>query len=94
MKSMIQEAKDREMKLVRPVDDYLQLRRQTHAAQATVSLLGFGLDIPEEVHSHPVMKSIVLAAMDLLCISNVSGLYRCNYQLANNSFHRICIPIR
>jgi hypothetical protein len=71
MKSMVQEAKDRETKLVRPVDDYLQLRRETFGAQATISLIGFGLEIPGEVHSHPVMQSMVLAAMDLLCITNV-----------------------
>jgi hypothetical protein len=72
MKSMIQEAEDRETKRVRPVDDYLQLRRETFGAQATIALCGFGLDIPEEVLSHPTMKSIELAAMDLLCLINVS----------------------
>jgi len=70
MKSMIQEAEDRETKRVRPVMDYLQLRRETFGAQATISLLGFGLELPEEVLSHPVMQSMTLAAMDLLCITN------------------------
>jgi hypothetical protein len=73
MKSMIQEAKDRETKRVRPVNDYLQLRRETFGAQATIALCGFGLEIPEDVFSHPIMQSIQLAAMDLLCIINVSN---------------------
>lgn len=72
MKSMIQEAEDRETKRVRPVEEYLQLRRETFGAQATIALLGFGLELPEEVLSHPVIQSMTLAAMDLLCITNVS----------------------
>lgn len=71
---MIQEAEDRKTKHVRPVMDYLQLRRETFGAQAILCLLEFGLELPEEVLSHPVMKSITLAAMDLLCIINVSTI--------------------
>jgi hypothetical protein len=72
MKSMVKEAEDRETKRVRPVVDYLQLRRETFGAQATISLLGFGLELPAEVLAHPVMQTMTLAAMDLLCITNVS----------------------
>ena len=72
MKSMRQEAEDREKKRVRAVDDYLQLRRETFAAQASLSFLSFGLELPEEVLSHPVMQTMTIAAMDLICISNVS----------------------
>ncbi len=57
--------------------DYLQLRRETFGAQATIALLGFGLELPEDVLSHPVMQSMTLAAMDLLCITNVSTLRLC-----------------
>jgi hypothetical protein len=72
MKSMVQEAKDRESKHIRPVDEYLQLRRQTFGAYTGIALIAFGLELPEDVFSHPVMQSMLLAAMDLLCISNVS----------------------
>ena len=72
MKSMIKEAEDRENKQIRTVDDYLQLRRETFAAQASISFLSFGLELPEEVLLHPVMKKLTLASMDILCIINVS----------------------
>lgn len=72
MKSMIIEAEDRRTKRVRSVVDYLELRRETFGAQATIALAGFGLELPEEVLSHPVMQSMSLAAMDLLCITNVN----------------------
>jgi len=72
MKSMIKEAEDRENKRVRTVDDYLQLRRETFAAQASISFLSFGLELPEEVLLHPVMQNLTLASMDILLIINVS----------------------
>ena len=72
MRSMIQEAEDRETKHVRTVNDYLQLRRETFGAQATMSFLSFGLGLPEQVLSHPVMQTVTLTAMNLLCIINVS----------------------
>jgi len=72
MRSMIQEAEDRETKNIRAVNDYLQLRRETFGAQATMSFLSFGLGLPEQVLSHPVMQTVTLAAMNLLCIINVS----------------------
>jgi len=72
MRSMIQEAEDRETKHVRAVNDYLQLRRETFGAQATISFLSFGLGLPEQVLSHPIMQTVTLAAMNLLCIINVS----------------------
>ncbi|KAF9445438.1 terpenoid synthase [Macrolepiota fuliginosa MF-IS2] len=92
MKSMIVEAEDRETKRVRPVEDYLQLRRETFGAEATISLLGFGLELPEEVLSHPVIKSMTLAAMDLLCITNDMHSYP--VELARGiAFHNIVTSI-
>ncbi|KAF5350098.1 hypothetical protein D9756_009238 [Leucocoprinus leucothites] len=92
MTSMIQEADDRETKRVRMVDDYLQLRRETFGAQATIAFLGFGLELPEEVLSHPVMKSMTLAAMDLLCLTNDMHSYP--VELARGiAFHNIVTSI-
>jgi len=72
MKSMVKEAEDRENKRVRTVDDYLQLRRETFAVQASISFLSFGLELPEEVLLHPVIQNVTLASMDILLIINVS----------------------
>ena len=83
MKSMIKEAEDRENKRVRTVDDYLQLRRETFAAQASISFLSFGLELPEEVLLHPVMQTVTLASMDILCIINVSFKFDRMYKLTD-----------
>jgi len=72
MKSMIKEAEDWENKRVRTVDDYLQLRRETFAVQASVSFMTFGLELPEEVLLHPVIQTLTVASMDILFIINVS----------------------
>jgi len=93
MRSMIQEAEDRETKHVRTVNDYLQLRRETFGAQATMSFLSFGLGLPEQVISHPVMQMVTLAAMNLLCIINVSfnivmkkGTHKLTYSIPGHAF--------
>ena len=83
MKSMIKEAEDRENKRVRTVDDYLEFRRETFAAQASISFLSFGLELPEEVLLHPVMRNVTLASMDILCIINVSFKFDRTYKLTD-----------
>jgi len=83
MKSMIKETEDRENKRVRTVDDYLEFRRETFAAQASISFLSFGLELPERVLSHPVMKTVTLASMDILCIINVSFKFDRTHKLTD-----------
>ena len=95
MRSMIQEAEDRETKHVRTVNDYLQLRRETFGAQATMSFLSFGLGLPEQVLSHPVMQTVTLTAMNLLCIINVSFNTEERRNVTTQTyryFFRTCIP--
>ncbi|KAJ3556956.1 hypothetical protein NP233_g11858 [Leucocoprinus birnbaumii] len=70
MKSMAEEAHDREAGRVRSVEDYIRFRRVTNGASATAALLRFGLTIPEEVLSHPVIESMTLAFVDLVWIIN------------------------
>ncbi|KAL9708962.1 hypothetical protein Ac2012v2_007778 [Leucoagaricus gongylophorus] len=92
MRSMIQEAEDRETKRVRTVGDYLRLRRETFGAQATISFLSFGLGLPEEVLSHSVIQTVTLAAMDLLCITNDMHSY--SIELSQGiAFHNIVTSI-
>ena len=83
MKSMIKEAEDRENKRVRTVDDYLQFRRETFAAQASISFLSSGLKLPEKVLLHPVMQTVTLASMDILLIINVSFKFDRTYKLTD-----------
>jgi len=80
---MIKEAEDRENKRVRTVDDYLEFRRETFAAQASISFLSFGLELPEEVLLHPVMQNVTLASMDILLIIDVSFKFDRTHKLTD-----------
>jgi len=58
------------------VDDYLRLRRAASGAPPTVVLVEFGLEIPEEVMQHEVVKEMRELAIDLIIFVNVRTFYR------------------
>jgi len=78
---MVKEAEDWENKRVCTVNDYLQFHWETFAAQASISFLSFGLELPEEVLLHPIMQTVTLASMDILCIINISFKFNRTFKL-------------
>lgn len=70
--AVTREAEDRANQTVHSIKDYLTLRRDTCGARPTLALIEFGLDLPEEVTSHPVLVSLREAAVDLIILVNVS----------------------
>lgn len=68
------EAELRENDLVLDVDSFQILRRENSAVRFCFGLFGYvlGLDLPDEIYEHPVMMSMHLAAVDMVCWSNVS----------------------
>jgi len=70
--AVTQEAHDRADRKIRCIEDYMILRRDTCGARPTLALIEFGLDLPEEVTSHPVMVSLLNCAVDLIICVNVS----------------------
>ena len=64
--SVVQEAEDRMLNQVRPVEDYFRLRRDTAATPTTIGLQEIGLDIPNEVYFHLVLVSLTQDAEDIL----------------------------
>jgi hypothetical protein len=70
-----QEAHDRAERRIRSLEDYMDLRRNTSGARPTVTLIEFGLDLPEFVTSHPTMASLREQAVDLIVLVNVSESY-------------------
>uniref|UniRef100_A0A8H7XMK6 Terpene synthase n=1 Tax=Psilocybe cubensis TaxID=181762 RepID=A0A8H7XMK6_PSICU len=64
------EAEDRAMHRVRSFDDYFILRRDTCGARPTLALIEFGLDLPEEVTSDPVIQALTQDAVDLIILVN------------------------
>ncbi|KDR78286.1 hypothetical protein GALMADRAFT_266794 [Galerina marginata CBS 339.88] len=68
--AVTQEAEDRASERIRSVDDYLDLRRDTCGARPTLAFIEFGLELPAEVTSHPVIVSLTEAAVDLIILVN------------------------
>ena len=71
---MVEEAEDRVHNRIRPVQDYLRLRRDTCGARPTLTLFEFGLNLPNEVTSHSILVSLTQDAVDLIILVNVSPL--------------------
>lgn len=70
----MQEAEDRSSDNYRNFEDYISIRRHTAGGNATLALTEFGLDLPEEVYHHPVIRSLREKAEYLIALINVSRL--------------------
>jgi len=72
--AVTEEAEDRMHNRVRPLEDFLRLRRLTCGGAPTFGFLEFGLDLPNEVICHPTLVSLTKEGIDLLLIVNVSPI--------------------
>ena len=73
--AVIDEASDRNCGRVRGITDYFELRRLTAGAYASFFSVELGLDIPDEVMTHPAMESLLGLAADSVVLTNVR-IYR------------------
>lgn len=73
MDAVVQEAEDRNEHLIRTIDSYVEVRRGTIASRPAFAIFELELDIPDEVYHHPVLESLRLGAIDMICIGNVSN---------------------
>ncbi|KAF8649320.1 hypothetical protein AX16_005875 [Volvariella volvacea WC 439] len=72
---VVTEAEDRDEKEIRPVEDYLRIRRDTSGAKPTLALLEFGLDLPQEVITHSTIARMTSVTIDLIAIINDINSY-------------------
>ncbi|TFK36533.1 terpenoid synthase [Crucibulum laeve] len=68
--AVTQEAEDRINKRYRKVEDYLKLRRNTSGGKPTLALTELGLNIPEEVITHPIISELTQDAADIIVLVN------------------------
>ncbi|KAH9036446.1 terpenoid synthase [Lactarius pseudohatsudake] len=86
--AVIDEASDRNAGRIRSITDYLELRRLTAGAFASLFPLELGLDIPDEVMTHPAMESLLGLVADSIVLTN--DLYSYNIeQAAGHDGHNI-----
>jgi hypothetical protein len=67
----VQQAIDRSGHHIRDIQHYIDVRRKTIGARPAFALLELGLNIPDEVISHPTIEDMVVAATDMIVLANV-----------------------
>ena len=72
----MQQAIDRSGHRIRDIKGYFDIRRKTIGAIPSFPLLELGLDIPDEVISHPAIQEMILASTDMISITNVSNIIK------------------
>lgn len=73
---MVQQAADRSHSYIRDIDSYLEVRRETVAAKPAFALLELGMDLPDEIITHPIIQDLSIWAIDMLSLSNVRPFCR------------------
>ena len=70
---MIDEASDRTNGRIRGIAEYLELRRLTAGAYASFFSVELGLDIPDDVMTHPAIESLLSLAAESTVLTNVGA---------------------
>ncbi|KAJ7493620.1 terpenoid synthase [Mycena latifolia] len=68
--SVVEQAVDRDQNIIRTVDSYIAVRRDTIGAKPSFVVLEFGMDLPDEVLQHPTMVALTNTTIDLLILGN------------------------
>ncbi|KAH9957093.1 terpenoid synthase [Russula dissimulans] len=85
---VIDEASDRARGHVRGITDFLELRKLTAGAYASFFSVELGLDIPDEVMTHPALESLLsLAALSTVLTNDLYSFN--NEQAAGHGGHNI-----
>jgi hypothetical protein len=82
------EASDRNGRHIRGIRDYLELRRQTAGTYAVFFPVELGLDIPDEIMTHPSMESLLVLTADSIVLTNDLYSYN-NEQAAGHGGHNL-----
>ncbi|KAH9970573.1 terpenoid synthase [Lactifluus volemus] len=90
--AVIDEASDREYGHIRGIADYLKVRRLTAGADASFFSVELGLDIPDEVMTHPAIQSLVNLAAESTVLTNDTYSYN-NEQASGHGGHNIITAV-
>ncbi|KAG1873120.1 terpenoid synthase [Suillus subluteus] len=70
LEGVVQQAIDRSGHHIRDIQSYFDLRRIAVGAKPAFVLLELGLDIPDEVISHPTIEDIIVVSLDMIALIN------------------------
>jgi hypothetical protein len=89
--AVTKQALDRESDEIPDLESYIALRRDSSGCKLCFTFIEYAnnLDIPDDVMDHPLLRSLVEAANDLVSWANVSpGILWCTFCLTSS--FRIC----
>ena len=75
LEGVVQESIDKKDRRILDVKSYIDARRRTSGVKPSFSIIELGLHIPDEVMAHPAIQEMILAAIDMVAFSNVSGIH-------------------
>ncbi|KAG6334599.1 hypothetical protein ID866_4493 [Astraeus odoratus] len=83
------EAEYRDKRCIADLESYLAYRRDTGGCMPLFALIEYinGIDLPEEVVSHPVIQAMESAANDVICWAN--DIYSYNAEQARGDNHNL-----
>ncbi|KAG9312647.1 terpenoid synthase [Chiua virens] len=88
LESVVQESIDKKERRILDIESYVTARRRTSGVKISFSICELGLDIPDEVMSHPAIQEMILAATDIIAFCN--DIYSYNMeQLRGDDGHNI-----
>jgi hypothetical protein len=73
--AVIDESADRAAGHIRSIQEYLELRRFTIGGYPSFLCLELGLDIPDEVMEHPMIKSLLDLVAETVLLTHVGNLH-------------------
>ncbi|KAJ3514441.1 hypothetical protein NLJ89_g2384 [Agrocybe chaxingu] len=68
--SVVQQSADRDKHLIRDIDSYFEVRRDTIGAKPSFAINEVHMNLPDYVMEHPVIKNLTAYCIDMLCIGN------------------------
>ncbi|KAG1886764.1 terpenoid synthase [Suillus subluteus] len=91
LEGVVQQAIDRSRHHIRDIQSYFDVRRRTICVRPSYALLELGLDIPDEVISHPTIEDMVVASMDMIIFANDITSYNLEQARGDDSHNIVTI---
>ncbi|KAF8545687.1 terpenoid synthase, partial [Imleria badia] len=88
LEEVIQESIDNYDHLILDIKSYIDARRRNGAVKPTFCPIELGLGIPDAVMSHPIIQEMIVAAIDIITLSNDLLSYNLE-QLRGDELHNI-----
>lgn len=78
--AVVQQARDRDSRLLRSIEDYFAVRRLTIGTEPSYIPLELEMCLPDEVIDHPTIVALSLLVTDMIILDNVCDSLHLSHQ--------------